>query len=281
MYKDVLSKKVIDMLGNTSLSMVEKSWSILNFLHQSEDPNDILKGIKVALECCGLAPRHETNSTGTLPDFGSDWHANVSATLKEKIDHKLKGWFKIDADKPIEKKLTEICMFLEEFTDDREKAVAFQLILSSSHIPIPVNYFSRDTSEPSDDLILREYASEFIQLRQLLNLNVDPTSRGSLVIDFIAGLNKKPHAQAVVLGSFIEELLRRLRGDRQRSSSENGPHIQQSGQQDPPPFSATFPIDQNMDPDQLKDMINNFKSMLPPEVLAQLRKLFGDKGFDI
>jgi hypothetical protein len=202
--------------------------------------------------------------------------------MKEKVVHRLKGWFQIDADKPVENKLNEICMFLEEFTDNREKAVAFQLILSSPFIPIPVNYFSRDTSEASDDLILREYASEFIQLRQLLNLNVDPTSRGSLVMDFVAGLNEKPHAQAVVLGSFIEELLRRLRGERQSGLHNTPPVDQSSGQQQStPPFSASFPIDQNMDPEQLKDMIKNFKSMLPPEVLAQLRKLFGDKGFDI
>ena len=269
-YKDPLSRKLIDILGNQNLLSQQKAWTVLDVLHKEGDPNRIAEGLKVVLECCGLAPRHETPVDDSIPLFDDELIRAYEKKNGPKVDYHLKGWFEINKDSGIEKSILDICLFLESFTDDREKAVVFQMILSSRYIPIPVNYFSKHISEPSDEFILREYAAEYIQMRQLLNFNADPTTRGSLVLDFLAPLKDKPHAQAVVLGSFLEELLRRLK---------NKPKKQQA------PFSfmgnsgtpATFPFSSDMSPEQLKEMFNNFRSMLPPEILDQLKKLFGDQ----
>jgi hypothetical protein len=270
MYKDPLSRKLIDVLGNQNLISQQKTWCLLDILHKEEDPNRIPEGIKVVLECCGLAPRHEGPVDDRVPFFDEELIQNYEKKNGPRVDHQVKGWFEINKDRGLEKTLLDICLFLETYTDDREKAIVFQMILSSKYIPIATYYFSRHTSEPSDDLILRQYAAEYIQMRQLLNLNVDPTSRGSLILDFLVPLKDKPHAQAVVLGSFIEELLRRLK------NKHKAPPTPFSFQ-GPSGSAATFPFSSDMSPDQLKDMFNNFRSMLPPEILDQLKKLFGDK----
>jgi hypothetical protein len=288
MYKSPLEKKLIDILGNQFLSSQQRSWALLDVLHKDAQPDEIPNGIKVILECAGLCPRHETKLE--CPNFEQSFIDRVESAQREKVDYHLKGWFEINVDR-VEKNLIELCMFLEEFTDDKERAIVFQMVLASRYVPIPVVYFSKHTAEGSDDLILRAHAAEYIQMRQLLNLKVDATSRGSLLMDFVHSLQTEPHAQAVVLGSFIEDLLRRLKGQKgiqtARESSEDAPISQDSSssspssEQAPNPFnfnsSATFPFSPDMDQEQLRDMMNNFKSMLPPDVLDQLRKMFGDE----
>lgn len=282
MYKSTLEKKLIDLLGNQTLTSQQKSWAILDVLHKDVDPDEMAQGIRVVLECCGLCPRHETKVE--TPHFDKSTIERVEKAHRTKVDHMLKGWFEINADRPMEKTIIELCCFLEEYTDDKEKAIIFQMVLASRYIPIPVVYFSKHIAEPNDDLILRAHAAEYIQMRQLLNLKVDPTSRGSLLMDFVHSLQSDPQAQAVVLGSFIEELLRRLKGQKpeiKRSAPE--PTIMDDDEFNPPPFnappfsSATFPFSPDMDREQLRDMMNNFKSMLPPEVLKKLKEMFGDE----
>jgi hypothetical protein len=283
MYKSNLEKKIIDLLGNQILNSQQKSWAILDVLHKEAQPEEMAQGIRATLECCGLCPRHETKIT--TPTFDEATIDRVEKTHREKVDHMLKGWFEIHADRPMEKTVIEICLFLEEFTDEKEKAIVFQMILASRYIPVAVNYFSKHIAEPNDDLVLRANAAEFVQMRQLLNLKVDSTSRGSLLMDFVQSLNSDPHAQSVVLGSFIEELLRRLKGQKPEiKKTAINPTIVSDDEVQPdfpsnfPPFnSSTFPFTPDMDRDQLKDMMNNFKSMLPPDVLEQLKKMFGDE----
>lgn len=296
MYKSPLAKKLIDILGNQAISSQQKSWALLDVLHREAEPDKIADGIKIILECCGLSPRHESKLEA--PSFEEALIERVEKANRAKVDHLLKGWFEINKDRPIEKTLIELCCFLEEFTDEKERAIVFQMILISKYIPIPVHYFSKHIAEPNDDLILREHAGEYIQMRQLLNLQVDATSRGSLLIDFITSLSEKPQAQAVVLGFFIEELLWRLQGRKgrpqvsqaQNSEKSSEPKVVIDNEDDSPAgnpnpfnfppngdFSAQFPFNSDMSPEQMKDMLNNFKSMLPPEVLEQLKKLFGDE----
>lgn len=265
MYKDPLSRRLIDIMGNQNLDGLGKSYLLLEALHESDSPDDISSGLKTILETYGLAPRHDTAIA--TPDWDEERINELENRIKERVDHCIKGCFEIRADLPIEKRINDLCLFLEEFTDKFEKAVALKRILASKHVPVPVNYFSKFVGEENDGLLLREYASEFIQMRQLLNLNLDPTARGSLILDFIAGLSDNPHAQSVVLGSFVHEILRRLKG--QKSNPSNS-------QQSAASSSATFPFHPNMSPEDLQNMMQNFQSMLPPEILEQLRKLFGD-----
>jgi hypothetical protein len=285
MYKSALDKKLIDLLGNQTLNSQQKSWAILDVLHKDAKPEEITQGIRVVLECCGLCPRHETKVE--VPKVDEATIDRIEKSLREKVDYMLKGWFEIHADRPMDKTIIEICLFLEEFTDDKERSIVFNMILASRYVPITVDYFSKHMAEANDDLILRANAAEYIQMRQLLNLKVDPTSRGSLLMDFVQSLHSDPHAQAVVLGSFIEDLLRRLKGQKPEvKKAVHEPIIETDPESDSetgtppnfPPFnSATFPFSPDMDREQLKDMMDNFKSMLPPDVLEQLRKMFGDE----
>jgi|SaaInlStandDraft_1057018.scaffolds.fasta_scaffold40273_1 hypothetical protein len=267
MYKDPLSRKLIDIMGNQNLDGLGKAHHLLETLHTAENPDDIAVGVKTILETYGLAPRHET--VIATPDWDDSRISDIEQRLKERTDHTIKGTFEIRADLPIEKRVNDLCLFLEEFTDPLEKAIAFRRILASKHVPVAVGYFGKFVGEESDNLLLREYASEFIQMRQLLNLKLDATERGSLILDFLSNLSDKPHVQAVVLGSFVGELLRRLK----TQSSSVGPTPTGGG-----PTSASFPFNANMSPDDLQNMMKNFQSMLPPEILEQLRKLFGEGG---
>lgn len=257
MYKDLLSRKLIDVMGNQSLSTQQRCALMLEALHDVGDPEEFSRGVQVILETYGLAPRHETPVQA--PSFDEESVARIEKLNRERVDHELKGWFEINRDRPFDKTLIEICCFLEEIPASVDRAIVFGMILSSPHVPIVKNYFSRFTREQSDDLLVREYASEYIQMRQLLNVQLDPTSRGSLVLEFLQSLDDKP--KAILLGAFVEELMRRLRNKPKVTSSQ--------------PFSASFPFQANMDPQQAEEMMKNFQSMLPPEVLDRLRKLFG------
>lgn len=272
MSDDRISKKLIDLMGNQSLNSYEKAWALLDCFRNELSPEEHPEALKIIFESYGLAPRHE--SLYQSPEFDQAFIERVEKNCQKKIQHALEGWFEINLDQPFDKTLVEICMFLEQFIDDRERAVAFQMILASKYIPVSPAYFSKHVDDKNDDLMLREYASTFIKLRQTLNMShLGPTERGSLILDFINELNEQPNIQAIVLGAFIEELLRRLK-------QQNTPTTQASS------FSstATFPLTPDMSPEQLNEMLKNFQSFLPPELLKQLKKLFGDdddkKGFD-
>jgi len=268
MYRDQISRKLIDIMGNQSLNSYERAWALLNSFRTPLPPEEHPEALRTIFECYGLAPRHE--SPLKTPDFDAAFTERIEKLVQKKVQHALQGWFEINQDLPFDRNLIEICMFLEQWSDERERAVIFQMILVSKYIPIAPAYFSKHVDDKNDDLMLREYAGSFIKLRQTLNMNLGPTSRGSLILDFLLELKDKPDAQAIVLGAFIEELLRRLK---RQQNFPSQPIIQQ----------ATFPLTPDMSPEQLKDMLKNFQSMLPPELLDQLRKLFGEngqKGFD-
>lgn len=260
MYNDPISKKVIDILGNLSLNPYQKSFAILAYIQDAVKPEDYSKYIKVSLECYGLCPRHETKVD--IPEIDQALITRIESSSRTKVDHELRGWFEINTDKAADSILNQICYYLENWTEIKEKAIIFQMILSSKYVPIKVNFFSRYMDEENDTLILREHANEYIQMRQILNLNIGPTARGSLIMDFIQSLQEKPQAQAVVLGSFIEELLRRLK---QKKTSPN-----------PTPNLPPFPTDVN----QMKDMVQKMQHILPPEVFEQLKRLFSDGSKD-
>ena len=271
MYREPISKKLIDLMGNQSLSSQERAWALLDCFRSNLSPEDHPEALKNIFECYGLAPRHETLLE--TPDFEASFIELIERNTQKKVEHALQGWFEINQDQPIERTLVDICMFIEQWSDDKERAVVFQMILASKYIPIAPIHFSKHVDEKNDDYLLREYAGAFIKCRQTLNMNLGPTTRGSLILDFIHEIKGDDQAQAVVLGAFIEELLRRLKQQHQQAPEINIPN----------PGQAAFPITPDMNPEQLNEMLNNFQSMLPPEILKQLRKLFGGddhKGFD-
>lgn len=270
MYKDSLSKKLIDVMGNLALESEQKAYVLLEVLDK-QNPEEQLMGMKKILECYGLCPRHETDQIA--PSFAAEDVQKILVKNQAKVDHQIKGWFEINSNQPIEKTLSEMCYFFQNFLDPIERAVVFNEILKSKHIPINVNFFSKHVDEESDNLLLREYASEYIQMRQLLNLNVGSTGRGSLILDFIQHLDE--HKQAILLGAFVDELLRRLKGKKTSASSSahSAPNMTM-------PFGMPPGFDMSGDPEQLKEMMKKMQSILPPEVLEQLKKLFKDLGDD-
>ena len=270
-----ISKKLIDLMGNQSLSSHERAWALLKCFRKECSPEQHPEAMRIIFESYGLAPRHD--SAFECPEFNTHFVERVENNNQKKVQHAIEGWFEINRDQPIDRTLVEICMFLEQFSDERERAVILQMILASKHIPISPAYFSRHVDDKNDDLMLREYAVTFIKLRQTLNIkNIGPTSRGSLILDFLNELKDQPEAQSIVLGAFIEELLRRLKRQ-QNLPSESEPKTPNFGN------ATTFSLNPDLSPEQLRDMLNNFQTFLPPELLKQLRKLFGedkDKGFD-
>lgn len=272
MSNDRISKKLIDLMGNQSLNSYEKAWALLDCFRNNLTPEQHPEALRVIFESYGLAPRHE--SLYQSPKFDQALIERVEKNYQKKTQHALEGWFEINQDQPFEKTLVEICIFLEQYSDERERAVVFQMILASRYIPVSPAYFSKHIDDKNDDLMLREYAATFIKLRQTLNMShLGPTERGSLILDFLQELKDQPNIQAIVLGAFIEELLRRLK----QQNTPSAPPANLSS-------TATFPLTPDMSPEQLNEMLQNFQSFLPPELLKQLRKLFGDdddkKGFD-
>jgi len=266
MYKDAISRKLIDIMGNIKLDITQKSWCLLKEIDALEADKQI-GAMRTIFECYGLAPRHETDvESCSISENESELYFK---SHKEKLDHNLKGWFEINKDQPIEKTISDICYYFQNILDFTEKTVVFSKLLSSKFIPISVNFFSKHMDEKSDGYILREYAAEFIQMRQLLNLNVGPTSRGSLILDFLKPLQEHPEKQSILLGAFIEELLRRLKNKPKEQPQSN--------------FKMPFNmggLDMGGDPEQLREMMKKMQSILPPEVIDQLKNLFSDLDND-
>lgn len=258
MTEDPIRKKCIDIMGNNALDSLQKAHLLLQTIRSNVDPDQHPQYIRLVLESYGLVPRHTTEIEGET--FDPQMVERVQKSAHEKVQYEIKGWFEVNIDRPIEKTLIEICCFLEEWVDEKEKAVIFDQILTSSYIPIRVNFFSRFIDEDNDNLILREHADTYIQMRQMLNLQIGPTSRGSLLLEFLKPLETNPKAQAVILGAFVEELLRRLKS----KSTQDKSNI----------FSGSIPLGMDFNPDNMKEMMERMQSMIPPEVLDQLRKLF-------
>ncbi|MBF0199548.1 MAG: hypothetical protein HQL32_17665 [Planctomycetes bacterium] len=267
MYQDQTSKKLIDIMGNLTLDAYQKALGMLQVM-QEVAPDKQPDYYRVIMECYGLAPRHESPSE--VEKVNEALIERVEKAAQGKVDYQVKGWFEVNADRPVEKNIVEMCYFLEEWTDVYEKAVVLKLILATSFVPIPTNYFSRYTDEGSDSLLIREHASSYIKMRQLLNLKVGPTTRGSLLLDFLNEVSEEGPGRAIIVGAFIEELLRRLRKQTQ-------PPAQAQGAPPVNPLAGTG-FDFNMDPSQMQDMMQKMQSILPPDVLEQLRKLFGGEG---
>lgn len=249
--------RLADIMGNQRLSGLQKSLAMLRELEECENGRKP-ELMRFVLESYGLAPRHET--AYTVEELPAELVKTLREKHGEKISHHIKGFFEINRDRPVEKTMDAIIAFLEDWPDEMERAVVFERILASKHVPIPVNYFSRYTDEPEkDNLLLRAHSLTFIQLRQLINLRIGPTSRGSLIQDFLAPLASEPYVQAVVLGAFVEELIRRL----QKYMTEA-----------PAAGAKVMAFPMNSGPADLEDMMKRMREMLPPEVMEQLRKLF-------
>jgi len=266
MYKDTVSRKLIDIMGNIKLDINQKSWCLLKEI-DTLDADKHSAAMLTVCECYGLVPRHETDIESC--EISENDIENYTNKHKSKLEHNLKGWFEINKDQPRENTISEICYYFQNILDFNEKAVVFSNFLSSKYIPISVNFFSKHMDEKNDNYILREYASEFIQMRQLLNLNVGPTSRGSLLLDFLKPLQDYPDKQAILLGAFIEELLRRLK-NKPKEKVQNQINM---------PFNIGG-LDMGGDPDQLREMMKKMQSILPPEVIDQLKNLFSDLDND-
>jgi hypothetical protein len=271
MYKDSTSKKLIDIIGNVKLDIVQKSYLLFKEI-DSLDPQNQIQAIRTIFECYGLTPRHETSIE--VVQFDKEDVDAAYEKHKEKLEYNMKGWFEINKDLPLNNTISEICYYFQNIIDFNEKVIVFAKLLSSKYIPVNVNFFSAHVDNESDNLILREYASEYIQMRQMLNLNIGPTSRGSLLLDFLKPLQDNPDKQSVVLGAFIEEMVRRLR------NKPATPQIQGKSESN---FNFPFNIQgMNMggDPEQLREMMKKMQSILPPEVLDQLKNLFSDLDKD-
>lgn len=263
-----LYSQLVDVMGNRRLTGLQRSLLLWRSVREGEpDPDRHPEWIRMILESYGLAPRHETPVA--VESFKDELAQRVLKISQARIDHELKGWFEIDNHRPIERRCVEICFFLNEWTDEQERAVVFERILSSRYVPIPAQYFSRYMDEAEKDrLLLRQHSRVYIQLRQLLNMKIGPTERGALIQDFLAPLAGDPYAQAVVFGAFLEELLQRLR----QKSSPVSPAAPAKGSTQ----VMTFPID--MSGGQFQEMMRKMQQILPPEVLEQLRRLFMPPG---
>lgn len=263
-------RKVIDIMGNTALTRIEKATLLLRVIRSNElGPEARMDLTRYVLESYGMAPRHERPVDVAVPDKKS--LESIQNRYRKRVNHELEGWFEIQKELSFEKTVWKICTFLEEFLDEQERAVVFSMILASKYIPVPVNYFSRFIDEEeSDHLLLREYAGTYIKLRQLLNLKVGPTCRGSLVLEFLQDMSPDPKKQAIVLGAFLEELLRRLKNKKESPSMSLPPGAK----------GAVLPFSMNLDEDSMQDFMNRFRDILPPEVLDQLRRMLDDKDED-
>ncbi|MBF0244969.1 MAG: hypothetical protein HQL31_06815 [Planctomycetes bacterium] len=258
---EAIEKKLIDIMGDCSLSCLNKASRRWRVLGEGAEPARRHHLMRLVLESFGLVPRHGTSVKEGEGDIDDALIAALRKRFAAKIEYQMKGWFEINIDWPVEKTMAEICRYLDELGDETEKAVVFEMILSSSHVPIPVNYFSRFVDDPEgDELILRQHAISYIKLRQLLNLQAGPTTRGSLMDEFMLELKDDARARDVVLGAFVGELLRRLRD------------IARSGSAQAQTKVITLPL--NMKNGDMDEMIRNMRNILPPEVLDQLKKLF-------
>lgn len=250
---------VLDVLGNQSISLWQKSAVLVREIFKAgHGPERREELLRLALEGCGLAPRHETPpDPGLLEAVPPEAAAEeLRRKLGPAQDHEIKGWFVVHAERPVEQTLAAIRLALEGEAGEAERAVFLERILKSPHVPLPAVYFSRDTDDPEGDgLLLRRHAETFVRLRQALNMR-GPTVRGSLLLDFLAPLRGDPRAQAVLLGALLEELLRRL----QKLSREGGAAR-----------VGIMPLEAGGDPEE---MVRRMRRLLPPEVMEQLRRLF-------
>ncbi len=245
-------------MGNRSISHLHKAALILKELHNPElHPDEMPKLLLFILQSHGLCPRHETPAPTIALE--EEKIRQLQARHKTLFDHHLRGWFEIHSTLPPEKTMVDICVFLEQRIDPLEKLAFFDSLLSSQYIPLKVNFFSRYVDDPEGDhLILRANASPYIQMRQSVNLPIGPTTRGSLIMEFLQTMSDHPQHQAIVLGAFIEELLQRLKQQKE-------PVVPSKGNVIPLDLSAG-----NFD-----DMAKQMRSLLPKEVLDQLRHFFG------
>ncbi len=258
---DPLVLKLADILGSRKASSGQRALAILRVLRAREVPPERrLELLRFVLESCGLAPKHQ--GTVAEDEIPTEVRERVTKTAGARIDHELKGWFEIRADRPLERKVMEIWKYLQEWEDERERAVVLERILASPYIPVPASYFSRFVDDgEKDQLILRQHAPIYIQLRQAINMRLGPTAKGALLQDFLAPLAKDPYAQAVVLGAFVEDLRQRIK----KAAVAAAPQT---------PGAGVFSFPLQLTPEQIREALKRLETVLPPEILDQLRKLF-------